>query len=65
MKIGKNAFARIARVILTTVKERFCIVAGIRVSVTLKQMDVIVSIVLFIMKIDWKDYFFVIKKKLG
>ncbi len=47
------------------VKEKFCIAAGIRVPVTLKQEDVIVLTVLFIMKINWKDCFFVIKKKLG
>ena len=48
-----------------TVKERFCIVAGVRVPVTSMQEDAIVLIALFIMNISWKDYIFVIKKKSG
>ncbi len=38
--------------------------AGVRVLATLKQEDVIALTALFIMKINWKDYFFVTRKKL-
>ncbi|KPQ44527.1 MAG: hypothetical protein MPEBLZ_00894 [Candidatus Methanoperedens nitroreducens] len=48
-----------------TVKERFCIAAGVRVPVKLTQEDAIVFIALFIMNISWKDYIFVIQKKSG